>query len=287
MANDKLPSVSIIIPTLNEADYLGYLLFSLSRQTYRDFEVIISDGSSTDKTLVSAESFRAQLPSLKIIISEKRSPAIQRNRGAEKARFEQLLFLDADTILPNDFLEKSLKEIKKEKLDLANPISAPLTKKVIDQYYYLVTNWGMDIMQNIFPLAYGWTIFSKKSLHWKIGGFDEKLAKIAEDTDYIQRAVKNGSKFGIIKSSSPFVSVRRLDLEGRGGLIKNMLVQGLYFSLFGKYKAQDLIQRPYGNYHKLKQILVKRRTTSQFLRHLKPQQLTKFLKSLKKLLEEI
>lgn len=287
MANNKLPAVSVIIPTLNEADYLGYLLFSLSRQTYRDFEVIVSDGSSQDKTLVIAESFRAYLPALKIVVSAKRSPAIQRNRGAEQAQFEQLLFLDADTILPNDFVEKGLKEVKKRKLDLAHPMTFPLTKRVIDQYYYLVVNWGLDLIQNIFPLAGGWTIFSKKSLHQKIGGFDERLAKIAEDTDYITRAVKNTARFGILKTTSPFVSVRRLDIEGRGGSIKNMTIQALYFSLFGKYKAQDLIRRPYGSYHKLKQILVKRRTMSQYLRHLKPQQLTKFLKSLKKLLEEI
>lgn len=244
--------MSVIIPTLNEADYVGYLLFSLSRQTYRQFEVIVSDGGSPDQTKKIATSFKNQLPSLKFVVSHKRSPAFQRNRGAEVARYEQLLFLDADTILPPDFLEKSLGEIKKRKLDLAHPVSFPLTKRVADQYLYLVTNWGLEAMQNVFPLAGGWTIFAKKSIHQKIGGFDERLRKIAEDTDYVTRAVKTGARFGIIKNCSPFVSVRRLDIEGTGGAFKNMLLQGIYFSLFGKYRAQDLINRPYGRYTFLK-----------------------------------
>jgi glycosyltransferase involved in cell wall biosynthesis len=280
-----MDKVSIIIPCLNEADYIGFLLFSLSRQTYKGFEVIISDGSSQDKTLAIVESFREYLPSLKIVVSQKRSPAIQRNRGAEKAQFERLLFLDADTILPNDFLEKSLQEIQKRKLDLANPVSVPLTKKIIDQYYYLVTNWGIDIMQNIFPLAYGWTIFSKKDLHQKIGGFDEKLKKIAEDTDYIQRAVKKGGKFGIIKSSSPFVSVRRLDLEGRGGLIKNMLVQGILVGLFGKRKAQKYISREYGNFGVLQKLAEREKTTNKLLKKIPNRQFRRIILDIKKFLK--
>lgn len=248
----SLPWVSVIIPTLNEANYVGYLLFSLSRQTYRRFEVVVSDGESPDQTKKIATSFKNQLPSLKFVVSRQRSPAFQRNRGAEVARHEQLLFLDADTILPVDFLEKTITEIKRRQLDLAHPVTFPLTKRVVDQYLYLITNWGLDLIQNIYPLAGGWTIFAKKSIHQKIGGFDERLKKIAEDTDYVTRAVKSGARFGIIKSCSPFVSVRRLDIEGAGGALKNMLVQGIYFSLFGKYRAQGLINRPYGKYAFLK-----------------------------------
>lgn len=283
----NLLPVSVIIPTLNEADYIGYLLFSLSRQTYRHFEVIVSDGLSSDKTKEIVVSLKKQLPSLKFIVSDERSPASQRNRGAEEAKFEQLLFLDADTILPPDFLEKGLKEVKKRKLDLAHPVTFPLTKRIIDQYYYLVMNWGLDLMQNIYPLAGGWTIFSKKTLHQEIGGFDERLTKMADDTDYVTRAVKAGAHFGIIKSCSPFVSVRRLDYEGRGGAIKNILRDGIYFGLFGKYKTQELIERPFGNYRKLLAAIEKGRGKSSFLRHLSKKQFKKFTESLKNLVREI
>lgn len=277
------PWLSVIIPTLNEADYLGYLLFSLSRQTYRNFEVIVSDGSSSDETEKIVKSFKKQLPALTFLVSKRRSPAIQRNEGAKRARFDQLLFLDADVILPADFFAKCLGEIKRRRLDLAHPLTFPLTKRVVDQYFYLIINWGLDLVQNVFPIGGGWTIFSQKKFHREIGGFDERLKKLAEDTDYISRAVKAGARFGIIKSSSPFISVRRLDYEGRGTALKNQILQGIYFGLFGKYQGQEFLKREYGDWRKL---LAKRKTTNQFLRRLTKKQFEKFLKSLKNFLTE-
>ena len=44
------PLFSIVVPTLNEEDYLGILLESLSKQSYKNFEVIICDGLSEDDT---------------------------------------------------------------------------------------------------------------------------------------------------------------------------------------------------------------------------------------------
>lgn len=276
--------VSIIIPTFNEADYIGYLLFSLSRQTYKNFEVIVSDGSSKDKTQEVVAGFKRQLPSLKFVVFSKRSPVVQRNRGTREAQYELLLFLDADTILPPSFLKKNLEEIKKRKVDVAHPLSYPLTQKVRQQYYYLVSNWILNLSQKIIPLAGGWTIFSLKTFHQKIGGFDERLTKIADDTDYVMRIVKAGGRFGILKSCPPFVSVRRLDYEGIGGSIKNTLIQGIYFALFGKYGMQELIDRPYGHYSRLRDLLEKRKEKSSLLRRLTQKQFEELLAKIKDLL---
>lgn len=280
-----LPGVSIIIPTLNEADYVGYLLFSLTRQTYRNFEVIVSDGLSEDKTIEIVKSFKSQLPALKTVVSKKRSPSNQRNRGEEKARFKQLLFLDADTILPPDFLEKSLREIKKKKLDIAFPVTYPFTTKIINQYYYIMLNWQAELLQNIFPVAGGWAIFSRKDFHRKIKGFDEKLKVVMEDMDYVMRAVKAGAHFKIIKNSSPFISARRLDYEGIGGSLKQSIIQGIYIALFGKYRAQKYLQRPYGDFQKLLKSAEAKKSRNRLFKKLPKQQLTRFLKSLKKMVE--
>lgn len=259
-----LPDVSIIIPALNEADYIGYLLFSLSRQTYKNFEVIVSDGDSRDETIEIAKSFKKQLPSLITVISQKRSPAYQRNRGEEKAKYERLLFLDADIILPVDFLEKNLKEIKKRRLDLAHPVTFPLTKRIYDQYFHLLINWGSNILQYFYPMAAGWTIFSHQKAHRAIHGFDEEMDKIGEDTEYIQQAVKAGFKFGIIKSSPPFVSSRRYDSEGKSKQIKLFITQIVYFYLFGKHKTQAMVDRSYGDFRKLLQNMEKKQPGSSF-----------------------
>ena len=264
-------SISIIIPTLNEADFIGYILYSLSRQTYKQFEVIISDGNSMDETIKITQNFAKQLPKLTIVTAQKnkRCPAIQRNNGANKAHYERLLFLDADTIIPPDFLEKNLLEIVQNQLDCAHPITFPLTKRILDRYLYMLTNWGVTLTQRYFPLAGGWAIFSTKTLHRKIKGFDERLTRIYDDVDYVSRAAKAGGKFGIIKSASPYIFVRRLDKEGIRGALKNMLIQGIYMGLFGKYKMQKLIERPYGKFGTFKKTPLEVRKTNNFLKLLK------------------
>src|SRR3990172_1161417 len=90
---------SVIIPTLNEQKFLPNLLTSLSEQSYRDFEVIIVDGGSEDKTVVRARSYKKKLPSLTIIEHARRGVSAQRNEGAASARGEWLVFIDADSIL--------------------------------------------------------------------------------------------------------------------------------------------------------------------------------------------
>ncbi|MEN6592532.1 MAG: glycosyltransferase family A protein, partial [Methanobacterium sp.] len=53
--------ISIIIPTYNEEEYLPYLLESIKRQDFTDYEVIVADAHSTDKTREIAKSFGAKI----------------------------------------------------------------------------------------------------------------------------------------------------------------------------------------------------------------------------------
>jgi len=100
--------ISIIIPTLNEETFLPKLLDSLVTQTQKDFEVIVVDGSSKDKTVELAHSFSANLPNLQVIVSNKASLPLQRNLGAKNAIGDWLVFVDADSILMPYFIERIL-----------------------------------------------------------------------------------------------------------------------------------------------------------------------------------
>lgn len=90
--------ISVIIPTLNEESALPDTLASLFRQA-GEFEVILVDGGSTDRTLeIAAGDTR-----IKVIHADK-GRARQMNAGAAVARGEWLLFLHADTQLPDNAL---------------------------------------------------------------------------------------------------------------------------------------------------------------------------------------
>jgi glycosyltransferase involved in cell wall biosynthesis len=91
---------SIVVPTLNEAILLPNLLADLQSQTYTDFETIIADAGSQDGT-------RELALSAGVRLVPGGMPAVGRNRGAEAAQGEFLVFLDADTRVQPDFLEKA------------------------------------------------------------------------------------------------------------------------------------------------------------------------------------
>ncbi len=94
--------LSIIIPTYNEEEYLPYLLRSIEAQSYTDFEVIVADNGSTDTTAKLATDSGARVVS-------GGNPAEGRNSGAAAAKGENLLFLDADVILPDPwFLQMTI-----------------------------------------------------------------------------------------------------------------------------------------------------------------------------------
>lgn len=91
--------ISIIIPCLNESRYIKKTLqHVLSLQG--EFETIVVDGGSSDETLSIAANFEG----VKIISSEK-GRSIQMNAGASAAKAEILLFLHADTFLPENAFE--------------------------------------------------------------------------------------------------------------------------------------------------------------------------------------
>jgi rSAM/selenodomain-associated transferase 2 len=86
------PRISAIIPTLNEEAHVGASIDAARAAGIE--EVIVSDGGSTDATIVIARERGAT------VVEGERIRALQLNRGAEAATSEILLFLHADTLLP-------------------------------------------------------------------------------------------------------------------------------------------------------------------------------------------
>ena len=88
--------LAIIIPVLNEASIIGTTLQGLQALRARGAEVIVVDGGSSDRTLELAEPWADQ------VIHSAPSRATQMNAGARASSHSVLLFLHADTLLPQD-----------------------------------------------------------------------------------------------------------------------------------------------------------------------------------------
>src|SRR3989344_9634907 len=98
------PFFSVIIPTLNEELFLPNLLHDLKKQKVKNFEIIVVDAKSKDKTCKIVKSFKQSL-NLKLYLSNKKNVSFQKNLGAKKAIGKYLLFIDADSRVKNKFIK--------------------------------------------------------------------------------------------------------------------------------------------------------------------------------------
>lgn len=236
------PKLSIVIPTLNEEDFLPLLLSSIKNQSFSDYEVIVADADSDDKTREIAKEYGCQ-------ITDGGLPGVGRNRGTEVARGKYILFLDADVLLPTNFLKNILAEFEEKKLDIAACGIYPLSEKKIDKFLHMAVNSYLKAIQFFMPHAPGFCILVKKTLHQAIGGFNEKIL-LAEDHDYVGRASKIG-KFRYLTSEKIPISVRRLEKDGRLKIMikyilceahlifKGPVTTDIFKYRFGHYKKKD------------------------------------------------
>ena len=204
--------ISIIIPTYNEEEYLPKLLESIKTQDFTDYEVIVADAQSNDNTREIAKEYGC-------IVVEGGLPGPGRNRGAEVAQGEILLFLDSDLELTEHYLRNVIEEFEEGEYGIAITQMTPLSQKKRDIYLHDLANWFMIAVENIKPHGAGcYGIISRRELHEEINGFDENLS-FGEDTDYIERMAEI-SEFKVLRNAKIGVSTRRLEEEGLYTLLK-------------------------------------------------------------------
>ncbi|MDY0362852.1 MAG: glycosyltransferase family 2 protein [Desulforegulaceae bacterium] len=241
--------LSIIIIAYNEEKYIPQILESLRLQTFKNFEVIISDSNSTDNTKNAAIAFKQYFNEFKYLKLDKAAgPAYGRNKGADHAKYERLLFLDSDTKLKNDFIEKTLKEINRKKIDIATcPIKISEHNFISDSGAFFLNSF-MLVLRPFYPTAFGACFFSTKNVHKKIGGFNENLG-ICEDCNYVKTAAKTYNfKFKILKPCF-YTSDRRAAKEGNIQLTLKYLKTHLYRIFTGKEILKGKINYNYGKFN--------------------------------------
>jgi len=173
------PSISVVIPTLNEESNIVKTVSGIKK--IPDVEAIVVDGGSVDMTVSAARSC-----GVKVVVSEP-GRARQMNAGAREARGKVLLFLHADTCLPEKFKYYVLNIVSKP-----NTSAGAFCLRLDTQYQSLriierLANWRSIFLQ----MPYGdQAIFLKKELFWSIGGFRD--IPIMEDFELIRQLRKKG-----------------------------------------------------------------------------------------------
>lgn len=242
MSGLSQPLLSVIIPTLNEAEHLPVLLRDLSRQQNIILEIIVGDGGSTDTTRLEAEAFGA------LFVSARRGRGAQMNAAAELASGKYLLFLHADTSIDDpDLLRGAMLAITSEQ---------PRHERVAGHFRLC---FKRTTMQNAMAYRYAEEktalnrvnttngdqgMLLRADFFRVIGGFDESMAFLEDQR--IAEKIRSFGKWvtlpGVLNTSA-----RRFEAEGfhRRYILMSMMM-GLhsagveeFFALApGVYRAQ-------------------------------------------------
>jgi glycosyltransferase involved in cell wall biosynthesis len=170
---------------------------------------------------------------------------VGRNRGAAVARGDTLLFLDADTVLPEGFISKIVARFEKDFIDICVPWIRPIdgTNPIYNTIFQF-SNTFFKLMEVIQPQGLGICILTTKRLHDRIGGFSEKV-RVSEDFDYINRASLVG-RFRVYPHVYVYHSVRRYKSEGVGSLVQKQFKSGFIYLFTGR--AYDTENYEFGTF---------------------------------------
>lgn len=273
------PQISIIIPVYNSENYLRECLDSITKQTFTDFEVLLINDGSTDKSGIICDEYAAKDSRFKVFHKENGGVSSARNLGLHNAKGEWITFVDSDDLIEEDALKNFI-------LTNSDQIDFFLfgVKKLIDEkevtFFYFENDQVFSVLEfiNKYPLcqyfAEPWSKFFKSSII-KINNitFDESLSwgedslfnvqylkycsnvKVLTENGYLYRELKTGLSSTKVDASSKLLLIQKLkfafesipivknsdiDLSSHFALLIDSFIWGVYKSDFPKNTYQKL-----------------------------------------------
>jgi len=209
--------ISVVIPAYNEEKNIEKCLKSLNKQTIsrQNFEIIVVDGHSTDKTVEIAKEFAD-----KVIMQKTRWIAGARNDGAHAAKHDIIACTDADCAVNESWLEEIEKSLsKKDVVAVFGPVVPPENRETFYAIYFYVTNKGLSVLNKLnMHLAYASSFAFKKQQFLEIGAFSD--ISMLEDYELCTRIKKKG-KVKYNKKMKVRYDTRRFN---KYGLIRTVLM---------------------------------------------------------------
>lgn len=200
----KSPLISIVIPAYNEEKIIEKILKSIKQQSYKNYELIIVDNDSEDKTTSIAKKYTN-----KVIWCPRKgfSASAARNEGVKHAKGDILVILDADIYLDDkDILYKIIFNLNQD-IGAGTFKLKPMEGTIKGRAWLKFMNALKEI--NTYPIGF---FFCKKEHFDAIGGYDVKIGS-TEECDMINR-MKMQCKVKLFKNARYQYSERRFKKQG-------------------------------------------------------------------------
>jgi len=206
---ENRPYVSIVIATYNRADLLELCLQTLIKQRSdkSHYEVIVVNNNSTDGTQEVAESFVSRYHNLRVVIEFRQGASFARNRGFREAKADWVAYLDDDTQVPSNYVDRLLHVIRNYDFDGFGGVYLPWYKYGKPKWFkdHYGSNKGSIFTTGIIPdhlYCSGGNCAFKKTVLEEVGGFPSYLGprgdrfSYGEETLLQVRMRKEGKKIG-------------------------------------------------------------------------------------------
>ncbi len=235
--------VSIVIPAYNEEKWIGKTLEAVSKQDYPDYEVIVVDNASADKTSEVVQGYMQKDSHIKLVKEPKKGILNAREAGRLAATGEIIVQLDADCLPKPNWITTAIPYFKSDKV-----------VAVTGPYYFydgplwlrLIVGFGQNYIYRAGSIVFPWfgkggvyvggNFFIRASALKKIGGYDTSIDFYSEDADTGHRL----SKIGRVLFQPQITvdsSARRFKAFGFNKV--NNLYTRAYFTAFQGKKMKD------------------------------------------------
>ncbi len=230
------PRISVVMPVYNSERLLGECLAALNASTFRDFEVVVVDDSSTDRSREIAAAHGARV----VPSGGRLGPGRARNKGVEHARGAIVFFIDSDVVVRPDTLARlaaafdrdpgvaGLMAVQSPTMRFRNLCSV---YKNLWMYYTYVRRAGQDV-----PLFYTTAAAIRRDAFVASGGFDVNYVDPnIEDTDYGQKLASQGFRIQIL----PDLEVEHVKGYDLAGLLRVDFLRSMSLARLKLRKSAD------------------------------------------------
>jgi glycosyltransferase involved in cell wall biosynthesis len=250
---------SVVVPFLDESQWLPETLAALDRQTFpsASYELIFVDNGSSDD---SAE-IVGRHPRIRLLHEPRRDPYLARNRGIDAARGEYVVFLDADCPPAEDWLAELSRSIDEAPADvligaLLHPDHSPLMLRCYEAYYNQKLAWLIANEKTANYFAHAGNMAVRRRVFAEVGHFEPM--PIVGDTEIIHRLLDHRStavvrfvpRARVVHAEVDSVRVLLSKLVAIGGYTQSLLPRGGYrpISLLDKLRvtANTARRTPFG-----------------------------------------
>lgn len=223
----KPPLVSAIIPTWNCSRTLSLCLLSIENQEYKQIEIVVVDGGSTDNTVAIA-----QRHGVKLVKSNMRGRSLQRNIGALHAKGELLLQIDSDEVLHPTLVEECVNKVSNEKFEALFIPTVDTGRSYVGKSRCLGNIINLTLRKDS-DIPNSALRFYLKDVFETVGGYDEDVL-VGEDVIFGIKCLKHKFKIGRCKSH-----ILHYGTEGLMNIFVKKYAYGRTFKKFEK-RAKEL-----------------------------------------------